>query len=71
VFSGFILGDNRIIKLFGIGLGGAIFIDAFILRTVLVPAVMHLLGDRNWMLPRWLDRTLPHVAVEPADAPAR
>jgi RND superfamily putative drug exporter len=48
-----------------------VLLDAFILRTVLVPAVMHLLGDANWRLPRWLDRALPHVAVEPADAPAR
>ena len=51
VFSGFILGDNRIIKLFGIGLGGAIFIDAFILRTVLVPSLMHLFGKANWCVP--------------------
>ena len=49
---------------FGIGLASAVFLDAFILRTVLVPAVMHLIGDRNWWLPRGLDRVLPRLAVE-------
>jgi len=41
-----------------------VFLDAFILRTVLVPALMHIIGDRNWWLPRGLDRALPRVAVE-------
>jgi RND superfamily putative drug exporter len=67
VFSGFILGDNRIIKLFGIGLGGAIFIDAFILRTVLVPSLMHLFGKANWWYPKFLDRVTPRVSLESAD----
>ena len=67
VFGGFILGDTRVIKLFGIGLGGAIFIDAFILRTVLVPSLMHALGTSNWYLPKWLDRILPQLSVEPAE----
>jgi putative drug exporter of the RND superfamily len=67
VFGGFILGDNRVVKLIGIGLAGAIFIDAFILRTVLVPAMMHLLGRANWYYPKWLDRITPRVSVEPAD----
>jgi RND superfamily putative drug exporter len=67
VFGGFILGDNRVVKLIGIGLAGAIFIDAFILRTVLVPAMMHLLGRANWYYPKWLDRVTPRVSVEPAD----
>ena len=45
---------------FGIGLSSAVFLDAFILRTVLVPAVMHIIGKRNW----WLERALPRLAVE-------
>jgi putative drug exporter of the RND superfamily len=67
VFGGFVLGDVRAIKLFGIGLASAVFLDAFVLRTVLVPALMHLLGDRNWYLPRWLDRVTPTVSFEPSD----
>jgi RND superfamily putative drug exporter len=43
-----------------------VFLDAFILRTVLVPAMMHLFGRANWWLPGWLDRALPHLSVEPA-----
>jgi RND superfamily putative drug exporter len=67
VFGGFMLGDLRAIKLFGIGLASAVFLDAFLLRTVLVPALMHLLGPANWYLPTWLDRIAPHVAVERPD----
>jgi RND superfamily putative drug exporter len=67
VFSGFILGDNRIIKLFGIGLGGAIFIDAFILRTVLVPSLMHLFGKINWTYPKFLEKVTPQISLESAD----
>jgi RND superfamily putative drug exporter len=44
-------------------------IDAFVIRTVLVPALMHVFGDANWWLPGWLDRILPHVSVDPADEP--
>src|SRR3954469_32796 len=64
VFSSFLLAGQRVIAEFGIGLASAVFLDAFILRTVLVPAAMHLIGDRNWWLPRRLDRALPRVAVE-------
>ncbi len=67
VFGGFVLGDQRAIKLFGIGLASAVFLDAFLLRTILVPSLMHLLGDRNWFLPRWLDRVTPKVSFEPPD----
>jgi putative drug exporter of the RND superfamily len=67
VFGGFVLGDQRAIKLFGIGLASAVFLDAFLLRTILVPSLMHLLGDRNWYLPRWLDRATPKVSFEPPD----
>jgi RND superfamily putative drug exporter len=64
VFSSFLLAGQRVIAEFGIGLASAVLLDAFILRTVLVPAVMHVLGERNWWLPRGLDRALPRVAVE-------
>ncbi|TAM92154.1 MAG: MMPL family transporter [Jatrophihabitans sp.] len=67
VFGGFLLGDARVVKMVGLGLGGAIFIDAFVLRTVLVPAVMHALGASNWWYPAWLDRITPRVSVEPAE----
>ncbi len=67
VFLSFVLGDDRIIKMFGIGLATAIFVDATIVRLVLVPATMELLGDANWWLPKWLDRVLPHINVEGHD----
>ncbi len=59
VFLGFALGDDPTTKMFGLGLATAIFIDASIVRLVLVPAVMTLLGDAAWWMPRWLDRLLP------------
>jgi RND superfamily putative drug exporter len=64
VFFAFVLGDDRALKLFGFGLAIAVLIDATIVRMLLVPATMELLGDRNWWLPRWLDRILPHIDVE-------
>jgi RND superfamily putative drug exporter len=64
VFGAFVLEDAVFLKLAGIGLATAVFVDATIVRMVLVPATMELLGDRNWWLPRWLDRLLPHVEVE-------
>lgn len=64
VFIGFVFGDDRVIKEFGIGLATAIFVDATIVRLVLVPATMELLGDANWWLPRWLDRALPHIDLD-------
>jgi RND superfamily putative drug exporter len=69
VFGGFVLGDERAIKIFGIGLATAVFLDAFLLRTILVPSLMHVLGDRNWYLPKWLDRITPKVSFEPPDQP--
>ena len=63
VFLGFALGD-RAIKVMGIGLATAVFIDATIVRVIMVPATMELLGDRNWWFPRWLDRTIPKLNVE-------
>jgi RND superfamily putative drug exporter len=67
VFGGFILDPNRVVKLLGIGLASAVFLDAFVLRTVLVPSLMHLFGRANWFFPKWLDRITPRVSVEPAD----
>jgi len=67
VFASFMLGDERVIKLFGLGLASAVFIDAVIIRSVLVPAVMQIFGARAWWLPSWLDRILPKLHVEPAE----
>ncbi|MGH9223676.1 MAG: MMPL family transporter [Acidimicrobiales bacterium] len=64
VFGSFILEQDRVVKLMGTGLATAILLDATIVRLLLVPATMELLGDRNWWLPRWLDRSLPNVDVE-------
>ena len=65
VFLAFALTGQRDIAEFGISLAAAVALDAFVLRTVLVPAAMHLFGDANWWLPRWKDRLLPHLAIEP------
>ena len=64
VFLSFVLGQDVFAKMFGIGLAAAVFIDATVVRMVLVPATMELLGDRNWWLPGWLDRLLPNIHVE-------
>ena len=64
VFFAFVLGDDRSLKLFGFGLAIAVLIDATIVRMLLVPATMELLGDKNWWIPKWLDRILPHIDVE-------
>jgi RND superfamily putative drug exporter len=64
VFSAFVLGYDRQLKLFGLGLALAVFIDATLVRMVLVPATMELLGDRNWWLPSWINRVLPKIDVE-------
>ena len=58
---------KRQIKLFGMGLAVAVLLDATLVRMLLVPATMELLGDRNWWLPRWLDRILPNISVEGHD----
>jgi putative drug exporter of the RND superfamily len=69
VFLSFLLVGNIIIQQFGVGLAAAMIIDAFVVRTALVPALMHLCGRANWWLPGWLDRRLPHLAVDVPDAP--
>jgi len=70
VFGSFIGESDRIIKLFGVGLASAVFLDATVVRMLLVPATMELLGDSNWWLPGWLNRMLPRVAVEGHDLEA-
>lgn len=69
VFAAFILSGDRTIAMFGIGLACAVALDAFVLRTLLVPALMHLLGGANWWLPSWLDRWLPRISIEPPPEP--
>jgi putative drug exporter of the RND superfamily len=64
VFAAFVLGGERVIKLFGIGLASAVLFDALIIRSVLVPTLMLLIGKANWWLPGWLDRVLPRLNVE-------
>jgi RND superfamily putative drug exporter len=64
VFGAFVLGGERIIELFGIGLASAVLLDALVVRSVLVPALMLMFGDANWKLPHVLDRILPHFRVE-------
>ena len=66
VFSAFILSGQQVIGEFGLGLAAAVLLDAFLLRTILVPALMHLAGRANWWLPGWLDRLLPQLSIEPA-----
>jgi RND superfamily putative drug exporter len=64
VFAGFVLGPQPIVKMFGVGLATAVLVDATIVRVILVPATMRLLGDANWWMPRWLDRLLPRLDIE-------
>ena len=64
VFGSFVLEDNRVIRLFGFGLATAIAIDATLVRMLIVPSTMELLGARNWWLPRWLDRIIPNLRIE-------
>jgi RND superfamily putative drug exporter len=71
VFASFILGGERIIELFGVGLASAVFLDALIVRSVLVPALMIIIGDANWKLPSWLNSALPRLNVEGRSATAR
>jgi RND superfamily putative drug exporter len=67
VFSGFVLGEDPVIKMMGLGLAVAILVDASIVRMILVPASMTLMGDANWWLPKWLDRWLPHIDLDGVD----
>jgi RND superfamily putative drug exporter len=70
VFGSFMLGGDRTIKLFGLGLASAVLFDAFVIRLVLVPALMHLFGRASWWMPRAVDRRLPRLSIEgPQAAP--
>ena len=64
VFLSFMLGEDRVIKEFGLALASAVFLDALVIRCLLLPATLHLLKDSTWWIPRWLDRILPHVNIE-------
>jgi RND superfamily putative drug exporter len=66
VFSGFIFSNSVMIQSIGFGLAVGVLLDAFVVRLLIIPAVMHLLGDAAWWLPKWLDRILPNVDVEGA-----
>ena len=65
VFAAFILSADRIPKEFGLLLAVAILTDALIVRMTLVPAFLTLLGEKSWYIPRWLDRLLPNITIEP------
>ena len=70
VFLAFVLSGDRVIAMFGIALAAAVALDAFVLRTLLVPALMHMLGGANWWLPKRLDRILPRISIEPPECRA-
>ncbi len=71
VFGSFVVNDPlHILKVFGLGLAVAILIDSTLVRMVLVPSVMELIGRANWWIPGWLDRVLPRIGIEPGAAPA-
>jgi RND superfamily putative drug exporter len=68
VFASFAMGDDRVLKLFGIAMATAVFLDAILIRTILLPAVLQLFGRRTWAFPGRLDRRLPRLAIEPTPA---
>src|SRR4051812_30589975 len=70
VFGAFAIGNERALAMMGVGFASAIFIDAFIIRLLLLPAVMHLAGPAMWWMPAWLDKRLPHLNIEPPEADA-
>jgi RND superfamily putative drug exporter len=67
VFGSFALNGERMVVMFGIGLAAAVALDAFLLRSILVPALMYKFGRANWYLPGWLGKILPHVTIEPPE----
>jgi putative drug exporter of the RND superfamily len=69
VFASFAAGDDRVLKLFGISMATAVFLDAIVIRSILMPAVLELFGRRTWAFPSWFDRRLPRLAIEPALQP--
>jgi putative drug exporter of the RND superfamily len=70
VFLSFMLGEDRVIKEFGLSLASAVFLDALVVRCLLLPAVLHLVGERTWQIPAWLDRILPHLNIEGTTLPS-
>ena len=68
VFASFASGNQRIVQLFGFALAVAVFLDALVIRVLLLPATLQLLGERTWAFPAWLDRRLPRFALEPPEA---
>jgi RND superfamily putative drug exporter len=71
VFLSFMLGEDRVIKEFGLSLASAVFLDALVVRCLLLPAVLHLVGKRTWAIPSWLERILPRVNIEGTVLPAQ
>ncbi|MFJ4536876.1 MMPL family transporter [Streptomyces tibetensis] len=71
VFAAFLLSDNIVVKMLGLGLAVSVLIDATVVRLLMVPAVMTLLGRHAWWMPRWLDRVVPHIDAEGAQNEAR
>jgi RND superfamily putative drug exporter len=71
VFGAFAISGNRVLEMFGLAMATAVFLDAIVIRLLLVPAVLQLLGRTTWALPGWLERRLPRVAIEaePGAAP--
>jgi len=67
VFSSFAASDNHILKVFGLTLAVAVFLDAIVIRSILLPAVLQLLGRATWRFPGWADRLLPRLAIEPPE----
>ena len=70
VFGSFVTSDARVMKLLGLGLAVAVALDAFVIRVVLMPALMRLLGRANWWMPRWLDNVVPHLDIDGTDTVA-
>jgi putative drug exporter of the RND superfamily len=70
VFLSFMLGEERVIKEFGLSLASAVFLDALVVRCLLLPAVLHIVGERTWRIPGWLDRVLPRINIEGTALPA-
>jgi RND superfamily putative drug exporter len=70
VFASFAAGDDRVLKLFGVAMATAVFLDAIVIRSILMPAVLELFGSRTWAFPSWFDRRLPRLAIEPVTPPA-
>jgi uncharacterized membrane protein YdfJ with MMPL/SSD domain len=70
VFASFAAGDDRVLKLFGVAMAAAVFLDAVVIRSILMPAVLELFGRYTWAFPSWFDRRLPRLAIEPTPGPA-